>query len=192
MRSRPAGRRPLFNFAGLWSKAADETAGEIAVVDQMIGIVCDASRSRVCVGQNDFLQIERLRVNAADLVRAKLAEVSGGVWPDDDSVRQRVRRRHLFQNDLSSFRIETTDKVTVLRGEEDHPIAIEDQAVRILRAGIGHGIFGDVASARIEFADIGFEVCSEPDIAIFASSQTMRTRVGSFERKLFNSSGRGI
>src|SRR6266576_7194097 len=141
----------------------------------MIGIVCDPSRSRAGVRQNDFLQIERLRVDTPNLVCAKLAKVSSVVWPNDDSVRQCMRRWHFFQNDLSRFRIETADKVTVLRGEEDQSVTIEYKAVRIFRARIGHRVFGYVAGARIEFPDVGFEVGSEPDIAVFVRGQTVRT-----------------
>src|SRR5438067_6191701 len=142
MRSRATGRRPLFNFARLWIESANKAACKIAVVNEMIRIVRESSRASARIGQSQLFQIERLRIDAANIIRTKLAEVSGGVWPDDDSVWQRVRRRHLFQNNLSRFRIEAADEVAVLGSKEDHPVVIEDQAVRIFCARVRHAADG--------------------------------------------------
>ena len=192
MRSRPVRRRPLFDLARLWIEPANKAAREIAVVNEMIRIVRKSSRAGARIGQSQLFQIERLRIDAANIIRTKLAEVSGVVWPDDDSVWQRVRRRHFFQNDLSRFRIEAADEVAVLGSKEDHPVVIEHQAVRIFCARVRHRVFGYVAGARIEFADVGFEVSGEPDITVLVRSQTMRTGVSSLEWKFFDSSRGGI
>src|SRR6266545_425924 len=117
-------------------------------------------------------------VDLAGLVTAKLAKVGGVVWSNDNSIGQRLWRCHFFEHDLAVPGIQFAHKVTVLSSEEDHPFSIKNEAVRITCARIGHRVFRYIAGARIELANIRFEIRREPNVAVFISGETVRAGVG--------------
>src|SRR5207237_9278096 len=58
--------------------------------------------------------------------------------------------------------------------------------MRIARGRIGHRIFFYSSGARIELADIRFEIRREPNVAVLISSEAMRPGAGCFQWILFD------
>src|SRR6266508_177562 len=186
MRGWPTGRTPLLDLAGLRIESSNEAARKVAVVDGAVRTVCDSPRPCSLVRQDNFGDVERFGIDLSDLVTAKLAKVGSVVWSNDNSIGQRLRRCHFFERDLAVPGIQFADKVTVLSSEEDHPLSIKYEAVRITCARIGHRVFSYIAGARIELADIRFEIRREPDVAVFISGETVRAGVRHFQRIFLN------
>ena len=58
------------------------------------------------------------------------------------------------------------DISSLLHGEPQHPILIENGSVRVGRVLVRESVLDDLAGPRIELADIPFEIRREPDVAV--------------------------
>src|SRR3989442_5005673 len=95
-------------------KSADKATREVAVVDESVWIICDSSWPCACVRQDDFSDVERLRIDLPDLIAAEFAKVGRAVWSDDDAIRKSVGKTpkflaaldYAFCSALSSFVVE--------------------------------------------------------------------------------------
>ena len=77
----------------------------------------------------------------------------------------RVRRLHRDELDVAGRRVQPADHVAELQGEEQDALAVEHRRVRVLRVGVGHLEFGDLARLRVELADGAVLVARVPDVA---------------------------
>jgi hypothetical protein len=69
--------------------------------------------------------------------------------------------------------MKSSDHVTLLDGEKENSIPVEDRRMRITRGRIGHRVFHHCAGSWIKLADISGGIRSEPDVAFLIGNQAV-------------------
>src|SRR5204863_2668681 len=134
---------------------AEIAAGEVAIPDRAVQRGRETPRPR-SLRERVLGNDERLRIDAAELVRPELAEPRRAGRGHHDAVWLRVWRRHIAHVDPSSSRVEASNEVRPLRGEPEDALPIEHGRMRIGAARMLHRVFADAARPGVELADVAF------------------------------------
>jgi hypothetical protein len=121
--------------------------------------------------QRVLANCHRVRVDAPQRVRAKLAKERHPVLSDENAVWDGVRGRDLLQFHFACCRIQPPDVVRLLVREPQSAFVVEYGRVGVDLGAIGWPIFPNLTGVRAELADVSGEYGSEPDVALPISYQ---------------------
>src|SRR5271156_811711 len=145
---RTARRGPFANGSLLRIKPTEIAARVISIPDRAIASDCNAPRSATRVRQWVFVNLHRFWVNARKLVSTELCEIRNTVRVHGDPVGQRVRRRHVHELYVTSFRHKPTNHVCALHREPKNSRLIEHRSVGVASL-IGQTILNDRTGLRV-------------------------------------------
>ena len=171
-----ARRLELLDLAALRIEMAEEPARIICVIDGVVLRNCNAPRARCFVGQRILGDLQRLRVDTADVRSVELVEEGHVFRVHHDAVGPRVggRRRHELDRAVRGLGIKGADEIPRLNGEVHEPGAVECHRVRIARLWIGHLELGDFAGLRIDLPDERGGVARVPHVPGLVGDDAMR------------------
>src|SRR5579864_1496106 len=183
IRTVPARRPPFFELLRRIIETAQISALVVCVVNGVIGRDRQSAGAGTRVGDRVLGDSQSFGINTRQFVGSEFAKIWNAGASYHNPVRYRMRRRNYFQLDFSGLRIKTSHEVRLFGREPQNSLLIEHRSVRICFPSLGHVVFGYVASVRVQLSDISLANCCEPDIALGVGNKTMRSGVGSFQRK---------
>ena len=124
--------------------------------------------------QDDFVNFQRVGIDAGNLGRPKFHEIRCPFRGHDHAIRIRLWGRRSVQPYFAGLWVHPSDHVGALQRKVEISVGGEKRRMWVARVGIRHGIFGDLAGLGIQLADVSAEIRRIPDVAVFIRGQPVR------------------